>query len=309
MLLRRITDFLLQNRVQAMAVAFLFAFVPVIGSIGILIAAFITLRKGIVEGALVTLAATIPYMISFGLSPTSAGQMEVLGVILLGNLLIWAFSAGLRQFGSWNFILESAALAGVLLVSAVHLINPNIQNWWATELTTQFTKTTDAVSGKLNMDPSAQLMAKEAQLQVVNIVKQYATGFLAVSILLSALLQVVIARWWQAIIFNPGGLQKELYQIRFSYVAGAVYSICLLLVYLQMELALDVFPVLSAIFFFAGLSLIHWRISLTKANWLWLLLIYLGIGLLFPVSVILVSILALFDTGLDFRKRFKMMKR
>lgn len=312
MLLRRITDFILQNRVQAMAAAFLFAFLPYVGSIGILIAAFVTLRKSVIDGALVALAATVPYLISYGVSASSADQtpmaMVLLGIILLGNFLTWIFAVVLRQFNNWNFTLELAALIGVLTIGLAHLVNPNIQDWWAGELASYFAKTTEAVS-KLNVEAASQSIAKEAQLQAVNVVKQFATGFLVVSILFNALLQVVIARWWQAVMFNPGGLRLELYHIRLSQIAAGVYLVFLALAYLGVDVALDVLPVLCMIFFLAGLSLIHERVNLTKLSWLWLLIIYFGIVRLFPLSVILVSVIALFDTGIDFRKRFKILKR
>ena len=62
-MLNRFTDFILRNRLHAIIVAFLLSYIPLFGSsIGILIAIFITLRQGALEGTLVliaTLAATV----------------------------------------------------------------------------------------------------------------------------------------------------------------------------------------------------------------------------------------------------------
>lgn len=310
MFLRRFTDFVLQSRVQAMATAFIIAFIPLIGSISILIAALVTLRKGILEGAFVTVAATLPYVIGYYVSapPTDQAIMMfgMIGVIIASNVLTWLFAVVLRQFSNWNFTFELAALLGVLAIGIVHLVYPDIQNWWAAQLTAYFAKTADTV-GKFSPGVSGQAaIPSDVQMQAVATMKQLATGFIVVSILFNAMLQLLIARWWQAVMFNPGGLRKELYQIRLSHIAGAVFVIGFALAYLGSDLAIDMMPVIFAVFFAAGLSVIHKMISLTKNGWIWLFLIYLGIIWLFPVSIAIVAMVALLDTGIDIRKRFNL---
>lgn len=305
MFLSRMTDFILQSRVQAMAAAFLLAFIPLIGMISILIAALVTLRKGVVEGALVTFAATLPYLISYYASSIPAEQVQMvgmmLGVIVLGNILTWVFAAVLRQFSNWSFTLELAALLGVLAVGIVHLVCPDVQGWWSTQLTAYFAKTAQKV-GELSSSDNA--LPAEMQQQVVAAMKQYATGVVVATLLLNSLLLVVVARWWQAAVFNPGGLRKELYNIRLSHITGITLALILILAYLGNEFALDVIPILCAVFFVAGLSLLHSAVQSAKNGWLWLVLIYAGIVVLFPMSFFMVSMIALFDTGMDFRKRF-----
>ena len=90
MFLRRFTDFVLQNRLQAMATAFITAFIPVIGSISILIAALVTLRKGAYEGALVAVAATLPYIISYFTAIPAADQVQM-AVAMLAILIVSNF--------------------------------------------------------------------------------------------------------------------------------------------------------------------------------------------------------------------------
>lgn len=309
MFLRRFTDFILQNRVQAMATAFVIAFIPIIGSIGILIAALITLRKGPFEGTFVAVAATVPYVISYFASSPAPDQtqlaMVLLGVVIVSNLLTWIFAVVLQRFNNWNFVIELAALLGVLVIGMVYLVNPDIQNWWSTELTSYFTKSVGVLDKLNNEVASKEVAATQAQAIVaINSMKHYATGFLVVSMLFNALLQLLIARWWQAVMFNPGELRKELYQIRLGYVASLVLVIVLVLAYLEVDFAMDVLPVLLMAFFVAGLSLLHKLISLTKMSWLWLVVMYLGIIWLVPLSIVIVAMIALLDTGLNFRKRF-----
>ena len=64
MSLHRLTAYLLKHRWQALALTFVCTFIPVLGTLSILLAALVTLRKGVIEGAAFTLAAVLPYCIS-----------------------------------------------------------------------------------------------------------------------------------------------------------------------------------------------------------------------------------------------------
>jgi hypothetical protein len=308
MFLRRFTDFVLQNRVQGMATAFVIAFIPVIGSISILIAALTTLRKGAKEGALILVAATLPYIIGYYTSSSPSEQaalaVGMLAIVIVSNILTCFFAVILRQFSNWNFTLELAAALGVVAIGAVHVLYPDIQSWWASQLSYYFAKTAETVGKIPAIDPQAAASDAQIRAQAIAVAKHFATGFVAVSVLFNALLQLLIARWWQAVMFNPGGLRKELYHIRLGHVAGLVFVVGFILAYLGVDFAMDAMPVVYAVFFAAGLSLVHSLISLTKVGWLWLVLIYMGIIWLFPVSLVIIAFIALLDTGFDFRKRF-----
>ncbi len=100
MLLRRFTDFILQSRFHTILFVFLLAFIPLIGSLSILIAALVTLRKGKFEGALAVCAASAPYIIGYML-PADASQLVlpawfVLTVVLASNILVWFFCRSFR---------------------------------------------------------------------------------------------------------------------------------------------------------------------------------------------------------------------
>jgi hypothetical protein len=302
MFLRRFTDFILQSRLQAVLVAFLVAFIPLIGSISVVIAALITLRKGIWEGFWVAIAATIPYLLSYAVNP-AAGDIDfttaALAVLIVSNLLTWLFAAFLRKYQHWGFTLEIAALFGVAVVIIVHVIYPDVQGWWQTQLNVYLSKTTAMVS-----EAKADAEVTAVQTQMVSAMKRYATGFVVASVLFNALLQLLVARWWQALVFNPGGLRAELHRIRLSYVSGVVFVIGLLLSYLNNAVALDAIPVLFLAFFIAGLSVLHYLIVPARANWMLLMFLYLAVIWLFPASIVIVSLIGLSDTTVNIRQRF-----
>lgn len=216
-------------------------------------------------------------------------------------MLTWFFAIVLRKFNNWSFTLELAALLGVLVVGIIHIIYPDIQHWWSVQLNAYFAKTTEVV-GKLKGEAAATNV--EHQAQAVAAAKYFATGLITVSIMFNVLLQLLVARWWQAVMFNPGGLRKELLQIRLGHITALVFAIEIILSYAGNDFALDTLPILYGAFFGAGLSLIHSLTELTKYPVLWLVLFYGVLVWLFPLSIIIIGIIALFDTGFDFRKRF-----
>lgn len=303
MILRRVTDFVLRSRYQAILAAFVLAFIPIIGSFSILIAAFVTLRKGVFEGALVLIAATIPNAIEYlTYPPTTGDQVEIqliaLWVAIGSNVLTWGLAVVLRRYASWSFVLEIAALIGIAIVIAVHVFYPDITGWWQTQLTTYLGKTEAALGTAVDADVIA------SQNEVVAAMKLYATGVIVASVILNALLQLLVARWWQALMFNPTGLRSELYQIRLGYASAVVFIIALALFHWGSASVSDIMPILFLTFCLAGLSLLHYLAVPARYGWFWLLVIYGSILGLFPVGLVCVSFVALLDTVLNIRERF-----
>jgi len=314
MLLRRFTDFILQGRFQAIGCAFVLAFIPIIAGISVLIAALVTLRKGIFEGALVALAATLPSWIAVYTVPSGSpvgGDLMVFagaGLITACNLFTWVLAGLLRRYGNWSFILELSLVIGILFVGVVHIAYPDVQSWWGTQLNAYLGKTVSAMSG-VTADEASAPVKSEVQARLVLAVKPYATGFLAVSVLFNALLQLGLARWWQAVVFNPGGLREELRKIRLNYAVGVLFAVGCLLSYFGNETVLDTMPVFFSIFAVAGLSLVHSLAALTKTTWLWLVLVYASVILVFQPAILILAVMAFLDIWMDFRKRFRVIER
>jgi hypothetical protein len=308
MWLKRFTTYILQNRTQAFLLVFFATFLPVVGIVGILIAALVTLTKSATEGALLTLAATVPYLISFYISGDQQAGIPLViwaavGVAILSNLLTWVCALMLRKQVSLSVIMQIMALLGVLLISVVHLVYPQVGQWWAAQLQIFY----DQAPAMANMLKKPATSLSETQLEWINFCKQYATGLMVAGVLINALLQLLVARWWQSLVFHPGKLRKELHHIRLTQLAGILFAASLVLCYLGNLVVLDIMPVLYLLFAAAGLSLIHYLFALmhSQTTWFWIAILYITLIFSLPISMIAVSILALFDVWLDLRKRFK----
>jgi hypothetical protein len=309
MWLQRFTHYLLQHRYQAITLTFLVTFIPILSIFGILIAALVTLCKGVVEGAVFMLAASLPYVITFVISGNDTATIPLalwaaMGVAVLSNVLTWAFAVMLLRQATWGLIIQLAALLGVLVVSVIHLVYPDVATWWGTQLQAYATHAQAAVATALKGTATS---TNEAQLEVINASKQYATGSMTAIILINAILQLLVARWWQVLVFAPGTLRRELHRIRLSQLAGVLFILSLAISYWGNAVVLDIMPILYALFCAAGLSLIHYLFGLMRSPtvWFWLSLLYITLIFSIPTSVIVVAILALVDIWFDFRKRFR----
>lgn len=308
MWLKRFTDYLLRHRLQTILLTFFITFIPVIGILGILIAALITLIKGVVEGAILTLAATLPYLISFYATTTNEATIPLavwaaIGVAVLSNVLTFVFAVMLLRKTSWGLIIQIAALLGVLVISIVHLLYPSVTEWWGNQLQSYYTQA-QLMTGMLK---NSATTSNELKTETVNITKHYATGLMVAAILFNAILQLIIARWWQAAVYHPGILRKELHNIRLSHLAGILFIISLIFSYLGNSVVSDIMPVLYILFGSAGLSLVHYFFGLRKSPtvWVWVIVFYLTLILALPMSLIFLSLFGLIDIWLDIRKRFR----
>lgn len=302
--LRKVTDFLLHSRLQAMSAAFVLAYIPLIGSVSILITALVTLRKGAWEGFWVLIAATVPYILSYYASGFS-GNIAFIAMIIIvvSNCLVWLLAVLLMKGYTWSLLLEYSLLSGIIFIALLHLFYPEIRNWWGNELNEYFKKSSSFINNLKSDDKIANDVSVKMAASIDSL-KGYASGLVVVSVLFNAFFQLLIARWWQAIIFNPGGLHKELYVIRMSCIVGLLFIVIVAWACFKGETAIDMLPILLATFAIAGFSLLHAFLAKAKFGWLWLTAVYIGFVLLFPISLGVISILAFLDVWMDFRKRF-----
>jgi len=333
MRLQRITNYLLRHRWQAMILTFLITYIPVLGMASILIAGLFTLCVGALEGALFTLVATLPYALVFLSAKQEAIPVVIWATVILtviGNVLTWVFAVLLRRHYSWSLILQIAALLGVLVISVIHLIYPGVADWWANQLTTFYNQSTH-VAGMTTTAVGLESTG-DNQLESINVIKSFATGIVTAFVLLSAIVQVILSRWWQVTVVNHGRLGKELLFVHLTRLAGILFIISIIFYYLENSVVLDILPVLCLLFGAAGLSLVHYLCGLMEPSKgrFWLSILYVSLmyslimmammplfaalNMMLPVviavliltaSIFVFVSLGLLDVWLNLRKRYK----
>jgi hypothetical protein len=300
MSLRRFSDYILRGRAQAIAPAFALGFVPLVGLFSSLIGAFVTLRKGALEGALVFVAAMLPTLIEYNLTvppqhglETAVSPLAAVILVIAINLLTWVAALILRATTSWSVVLDGLGLLGVAAIVVLHLCIPDLTVFWKHWLTDYFT----SVAASTGTEGSASTVTSMADG-----LKDYATGVVILMASLWALLLLLVARWWQDAVFNPGGLRKEILAVRLSKACAIVFIACVIGCCMHMSMAQDAIMVLVVTFSLSGLSVMQYALSVSHTKWWMMMLVYL-LFCVFPMIGVLLIVAGLLDAFFDFRKR------
>ncbi len=277
--MRTLAEFIMRGRAQACLVALLGVLVPLIGPAAV---GLVTLRKGSFEGALVTLWASLPFVVSY-FAGQSSPFIAVMSILALANTLIVANV--LRGTASWSLALVSDVCVAVGFVVVAGVVFQTDLGVMMSDLTELFVSVSEQLEKDYVMPDTSGVLAWVAWM----------TAF-------SALLGVVVARWWQALLFNPGGFQQEFQGIRLESKVGLGCSLLVILGFtllseFQFWLQLASIPLIVC-----GLSLLHYTAKVKKAGGYWLVLMYLGLFLGPVMSGLLVALGAI-DSVLNLRAR------
>jgi uncharacterized protein YybS (DUF2232 family) len=135
------------------------------------------------------------------------------------------------------------------------------------------------------------------------------TGILAAALSLQLILSLLLARWWQSLLYNPGGFQREFHAFRLhrlTSIAGLLALALLLLPFLPMTNFFGYLGLLLfAVLFLQGLAVIHAILARAGARTAWLVGLYLLLLLLPPQTVLVLAVVGLLDISIDFRARFE----
>ncbi len=268
------------------------AFAPALLVSGGLVA-LVTLRQGsgeglrvmIVAGLLVALAA----LALFGRIGIAAA------FIVLTWLPLWLAASGLRRVGDQGQAI--AVLGGTVAVYAV-LIRATLEDvdgFWRERL--------QVLASSVKAEGGQFLSVEELSL-VANVMHE--ASLVIVSSALVAML--LLARWWQAALYNPGGFGVEFRKLVLprwiSPVAAAVAVAGLVAAARAAEqgIAGDLMIVLVILFAVQGLAVTHERVAARRLGAGWLMGLY--ILLLFLPHVVATALAAtgIADTLADFRR-------
>lgn len=283
------------GRLQAVAIAVTFAvlalFLPPFSLISGAVVGLVTLRKGWQAGLTVLGLGTVVLVL---LSLQLQGPMIGLSYGLSHWLPIWLLALVLRQTGSWarTFQLGVGVLAFVVLMT--HALIPDLDGLWQGLLS----QLLEPILQQLSSEESEALKA------VVPQVSGLMTGIIAVSALTSTLLGLLMARAWQAQLFNPGGFGKEFQELRLgNWPAMLTLALFVMAVLLKQSVLQELLMLFLVPFFFQGLAVMHalnrkfgWHAAV-------LIVMYVLMFIALPQMMAMLTATGLIDSFADFRRR------
>lgn len=279
-------------RWRAIAVASLFAligvyFVPIIllsaAAIGL-----VTLRRGWQDGLIIAMAAVAVTWSVFSLLPPKPGLPFPLAFALWPPVL--AAAETLRRSSSQGIALVSVVVFLVTYVAIMHSLTGDVVAFWEGWLQEAVTNVKGATVEGFKRDGTLRLM----------------NGLVGLLYGASVIVSLLLARWWQAILYNPGGFRQEFCQLRLPRLmllglVGLIWAAGMI----NQILMVDLLIVSMSVYLFQGLAVLHGIIDKQKLNGFWLTPVY-GLLLFLPQYGLMgLALLGAVDTFVDFRSRIR----
>jgi hypothetical protein len=125
------------------------------------------------------------------------------------------------------------------------------------------------------------------------------------ALILQWLLGLLLGRWWQALLYNPGGFGEEFRGLRLHRGLGIAGLVLVGLVGFTKGpgLVADLLVVLFPLYLLQGLAVVHALHHWRKAHGAWLVALYLALIFFLPHAAILLACIGLSDIWVDIRGR------
>lgn len=253
--------------------------------------ALITLRKGWQQGILYTLLATITLVIvSVSLKQQAssgfiAGLATWLPMVLIASVLVMT--------KSWSKTLQLTLLISVAGVLLFHLTHPDAAAYWEPVLKQM----------KPMLQQAYQLSDSKLDETISN-AAAWMTGTLAAVLAIITIVSLIIARSWQARLYNPGGFGEEFRQISIGKQPSIAFLVGITLAVITAnQLIIELIMIGVAIFMFQGLSLAHSIVKQRNMSVRWLIGLYVLMFLLLIQMIVLLATFGLVDNFADFRRK------
>ena len=281
--MRGLAEFIMRGRWQALAVAVLGAGSLLFGWLSAAAVALVTLRKGVADGSWLVLWALLPALLAGWISGDIGSIILLLGTYLLAVVLRVTVSLALA-------VLASVVVA-VIGGSALMLISGEFLE----QLVTIFSDVIGNIETNLASNGELITLDRPTASQVA--------GILAAGNAVTAVLSLLLARYWQALLYNPGGFRAEFHRLRLPVPATLVLGGVAVVFWLQAPGISGWAMVWAVPLMFAGFALLHaWAAARQRGNGT--LTVCYAMWVFFDPMKGLLMGLVMADALLDFRRRW-----
>jgi hypothetical protein len=252
----------------------------------------VTLVNGHRNGLLVTAIAGIGTAVFSGLI-LSIPELAIYYVLLVW-LPVVMVAVVLRQTVSLVLCLQLIAGVSLFGIIVLYVFFPDFGEIWRSSL--------NMMADDLIANSNGTLDNEQLQL-IIDQVVSLLPGFFASSFMIGTMISLYLARWWQAVIYNPGGFGKEFRAIN---LGKATAFIALAIAITASLIRADIFNamvlVVFALYLNQGIAVLHAVFAGKQFHAVWLFMIYL-LMFFVPHIVVLLALAGLADTWIDFRRR------
>ena len=298
--MRALASFIMHGRVQAIgsvvSLALLSLIVSPLAIFTTAGVALVTLVHGYREGLINILAATVILAVFTGI----ALNQPAIGLELALKFWLpaWFLASIVLIRNSMSLaIVVAAAIACLLVLGFYFFTNPAA--YWYEVINTELLPMLKEAGMKIQEGPKSE--------KLWLFMSKVMTGSALALFLALQTLSLLLARYWQALLYNPKGFAQEFRQLRFGKVAT---NVALVITVFAMttanEMALNLFFIVIVLMMFQGLAVAHSLVAKCKLSPS--LLIGMYFIMLFTlqhgaIGLLLVSMIGLLDNWLNLRFR------
>ncbi|ALQ01148.1 hypothetical protein AK973_0699 [Pseudomonas brassicacearum] len=236
--------------------------------------------------------------------------LSVLGIGMLSALVSWYFlkdpttllvllgacglALVLRAGHTWNRVLLCSVAVGLLCAVSLGTVFSSFIESLAQTFEDVLPLAMGGVYETFSADQKAFFIALSAPLMIISI---------ALSSQIFSVLCLILGRYWQALLYNPGGFGREFRAIRFpKSVALSLLAVMCVAPFFGLH-ALILLPLCSVPLVFAGLALIHGLVAQKRLATFWLVGLYVTLLPFMHLLGPLLVVMAIVDSLIDFRGR------
>ncbi len=272
--MRGLAEFVMKGRKQSIMAVLLLGLIPIVNFLSPAVVGLVVLRKGLTEATQVLVWAIFPVG-GWAIAGDPVPLIMLLGITGLAGLL--------RASESWEFTLLGSIVVG-LCVEIYLRLQP-------------------AVLDLIFLQMQPYFDANGIQGEQLDSLRNVMTSFMGAVYMFLAIVLLMLSRWMQAAVFNPGGFQKEFHGLRIEqkvalFLVGSMMLANFGILIPQSWMLYLVLPLM-----FSGLALVHAVVAAKKLSSLWLAVLYAIIVL--PLIANMIVLLALLDSWYDFRTRLQ----
>ncbi len=282
--MRALAELAMRGPRQAIALATVFACIPMLFWVSAAIIALVVLRRGSSEGLKIFAWAALPGIVWAGM-----GQLST----IIGLTTTVALALILRQTVSWQKTLLALLPAGAIIALTLAQLAPQ-QIALVSELVITFVRDYLSQAGQ-NPDDLLATIKPLVQYGVIGVVTWFN--------LISCILGLVLARSWQAQLYNPGGFRDEFHRIRLPVVIASGLLAFTVLSAAFAPFLLVLVPAATLPLLVAGLSMAHALVQMRKMGNFWLTGLYILLILVTQLAYPIIVLTACLDSVFDFRTR------
>ncbi len=283
--MRALADFIMRGRMQATLVVVGCAALPLLFWLSAAAACLVYLRRGMSDAIGVLIWALLP-----ALAWWYFGEPRTL-MVLLGAL---GLAALLRAGWAWNRVLLASIALGLVYGVLLGVV---------------FREPIEALAQALNerlpqmLGGLYQQMSVEERANLGSLIAPVLNGLIAALLQVVSVAALMLGRYWQAALYNPGGFGSEFRAIRIPLWPAVLLLACMLIgPNFGPQMAM-LTPLCSVPLVFAGLALMHGLVKAGKLGRFWLVGMYVTLVLFMQLIYPLLVVLAIVDSLIDFRGR------